>query len=130
MAERNIVRTLRRQLKDAYAAQADEVARLKDQITQLEGLLADTRKEVDYTAGVMQRRQGLILVLQSDRDRLTATIEVLSRRLASPAADEDPTRAGWRAGNAALQEYRDQMKAAGKTAPAATFPEHVWKRPS
>jgi chromosome segregation ATPase len=110
MADRNIVRTLRRQLKDARDARADEVARLNDQIMQLEGLLSDTRKEIDYTAGVMQRRQGLIMVLQSDRDRLTATVETLSRRLASPAADEDPTRAGWRAGNAALEQYRASTK--------------------
>jgi hypothetical protein len=38
-------------------------------------------------------------VLQSDRDRLTATIESLARRLASPTAERDASRAGWRAAN-------------------------------
>ena len=53
--------------------------------------------EIEY-----QRRQAVEahnLVLQSDRDRLTATIEALSRRLASPTAERDASRAGWRAAN-------------------------------
>lgn len=66
--------------------------------------------EVEY-----QRRQQLDarnMVLQSDRDRLTATIEVLARRLASPLSETDPSRAGWRSENRlspveqAMNKYR------------------------
>ena len=46
--------------------------------------------------------QDRLMVLQSDRDRLTATVEILARRLASPSADHDPARAGWRAANASI----------------------------
>lgn len=35
-------------------------------------------------------------VLESDRDRLTTVVEVLARRLVSPAAEMDRSRAGWR----------------------------------
>ncbi len=38
-------------------------------------------------------------VLESDRDRLTTVVEVLARRLMSPAAEKDRSRAGWRAMN-------------------------------
>lgn len=38
-----------------------------------------------------------VVVLLSDRDRLTAALEVLTRRFASPHAEQDPSRAGWRA---------------------------------
>lgn len=56
----------------------------------------------------MQQAQDHIAVLQGDRDALTRTIEVLSRRLASPAADLNVTRAGYRYANAPARSH-DQM---------------------
>lgn len=53
-----------------------------------------------------------LLVVQSDRDRLTAALETCTRRLASPTAEKDATRAGWRAANLAASQYsRDQALA-------------------
>lgn len=44
----------------------------------------------------LQKLHNHITVLQGDRDRLTAIVESLARRLASPSADYDPNRGGWR----------------------------------
>lgn len=55
-----------------------------------------------YTQQADAERANLlnqIDVLRSDRDRLTVALEVCTRRLASPGADSDPSRAGWRAAN-------------------------------
>jgi hypothetical protein len=55
-----------------------------------------------------QQRRELIAhkdVLLGDRDRLTATVEVLSRRLASPYADKDPVRGGWRGAQQATDPH-------------------------
>jgi multidrug resistance efflux pump len=69
--------------------------------------------EIEY-----QRRQALeaqIVVLQSDRDRLTATVEILSRRLASPAADRDVTRGGWRANGLSPSDFERMLRATSRS---------------
>lgn len=104
MAESRIVRTLRRQIKDAYA-------HLKHQVREVEVSRDSFRDAAQIAREALARAQerrlsegasyeSHIAVLQGDRDALTRTIEVLSRRLASPGADKDPARAGWRAAQA------------------------------
>lgn len=39
------------------------------------------------------------VVLLGDRDALTRALEVCTRRLASPTAEMDPSRGGWRSAN-------------------------------
>jgi chromosome segregation ATPase len=51
-----------------------------------------------HTAEIDQLRAH-VLVLQGDRDALTRTLEVCTRRLSSPTADKDPSRGGWRSAN-------------------------------
>ena len=107
MAESRIVRVLRRQLKDAFANRQHQVREIevsRDAAQFAREALARTeerQKSIDASY------EAHIAVLQGDRDALTRTIEVLSRRLASPQADRDPVRAGWRA-----QQALSNMKAA------------------
>lgn len=101
MAESRIVRTLRRQLKDAFANRQHQVREIE---VSRDGFrdAAQAAREALARAQEQEKSNSLgyeahIAVLQGDRDALTRTIEVLSRRLASPQADRDPVRAGWRA---------------------------------
>lgn len=84
------VRDLTNQLREAET----KIATLADdlQAARLARRAADDQNKQD-----IERQGAHIGVLQGDRDALTRTIEVLSRRLASPGADKDPARAGWRA---------------------------------
>lgn len=70
-----------------------EIERLSDQISRQEELLRYTEER---NKDLLTRHQNHIAVLAGDRDVLTRALEVCSRRLSSPAADQDPTRAGWR----------------------------------
>lgn len=78
----------------------DIIATHMRQIDNLKQALKEVQdgREKDRVFFVDQTRGGVsqLAVLQSDRDRLTAALEVCTRRLASPAADQDATRAGWR----------------------------------
>lgn len=89
---------------------------LRERVRVLEHQLNERNEECqDHQREVRKvNRQNEILqdhgmVLQSDRDRLTCALEVACRRLASPSADQDWTRAGWRTSNrmtaAAQNEY-------------------------
>lgn len=76
-------------LKDSLGAAQVTIRDLQDR---LENALSALR----LAERQQEQKEAHNLVLQSDRDRLTATIEALSRRLASPSAETDATRAGWR----------------------------------
>lgn len=54
-------------------------------------------RQISLLEAVVRNLEARNLVLQSDRDRLTAALESCTRRLASPEAELDRTRAGWRA---------------------------------
>lgn len=77
-----------RLLKD-WQDQKDQLDRLQ---RQYDAIVSDTRVLHER----LETQAGQIEVLRSDRDRLTAAIEVMARRHASPAAESDPSRAGWR----------------------------------
>lgn len=86
---RRIIATLRAELAstgEERLAARREVGEVKREI---ETLTETYRK-------MTAERDAQIKVLQSDRDRLTTAVEVLSRRIVSPAAERDVTRAGWR----------------------------------
>ena len=92
-------------------------AQLSAQIKELQDRLRDLREQLNQTiserdtveqklavatranAFLQQRHNEHAAVLQGDRDVLTRALEVCTRRLASPIADKDPVRAGWRAAN-------------------------------
>ncbi len=93
---------------------AAELRELNETITALEAKIAQMKECLEATHRRYRREieeinqenwqrhtsmSDQLAVLQSDRDRLTATVEVLSRRLASPTADKDARRAGWRHAN-------------------------------
>lgn len=68
--------------------------------TQVERLNEALERSEDVRRHAQEMDSAQISVLLGDRDRLTATVEILARRLASPSADRDATRAGWRANSA------------------------------
>ena len=78
-----------RELREHTGHLIDQIRQMTDQQTSLQQDLS--RKRAAYEAHT--------IVLQGDRDALTRVVEVLSRRLASPAADHDPSRGGWRSAN-------------------------------
>jgi hypothetical protein len=80
-----------------YLAQSNEI--VTSLRKQNDETLRDYHDERERFARETAGLHDHILVLQGDRDRLTATIEILSRRLASPYADKDPIRGGWRWAN-------------------------------
>jgi hypothetical protein len=90
--------TLRREIKDAQERVMQQGLRARDLEAQLEA--------VERTVTIERRQRDelsdTILVLQSDRDRLTAALDVCVRRLVSPGADRHVHRGGWRAANLAL----------------------------
>lgn len=54
------------------------------------------QRQIDQLHTTTNRQDAQLSVLRGDRARLTATIEILSRRLASPDAENDLARAGQR----------------------------------
>ena len=84
--------------------QADTIGSQLDTIRMLEKQLMEAQLARESAERRVKEQAAHIVVLQGDRDALTRTIEVLSRRLASPLADRDPVRAGWRAGMAAAAD--------------------------
>lgn len=86
--------------------QQERIQAYRDEITMLQSQLADARQvreelekqllEAERRSIDLERAVGREAVLASDRDRLTTAVEVLARRIVSPAAETDPTRAGWR----------------------------------
>jgi chromosome segregation ATPase len=76
-----------------------ELDRLRGQLSELQREATARQQEIEnrrQQAVIMAARIG---VLESDRDRLTTVVEVLARRLMSPTAEHDRSRAGWRALN-------------------------------
>lgn len=57
------------------------------------------RRQVESTAQRLNEEIEYTQVLQGDRDRLTAALELCTRRLASPYAERQLARAGWRGAN-------------------------------
>jgi len=84
-------------------AQAGQIAQLqKDLIAAEQRLRTALDDKLDETASYRRELDAAhdhLTVLKSDRDRLTVALEVCTRRLASPGADRDLTRGGWRAAN-------------------------------
>lgn len=87
------------------------------EITRLQAQISEMKRDYDEELARFTRElSGLsdhAIVLQGDRDRLTATIEVLSRRLASPYADKDRIRGGWRGANQAMEPINLKSEARG-----------------
>lgn len=86
--------------------EADELASLqlahgllKDEHAGLQLRHEEASQRIWEAESRLQQQASQIAVLSSDRDRLTATVESLARRLASPTAETDRTRAGWRHAN-------------------------------
>jgi len=79
-------------VKQDYEAGLERLRELSHEIQHLKEQNAGHHRAHD-------EKDAHIQVLLSDRDRLTAAIEILSRRLASPTADKHAHRAGWRAQN-------------------------------
>lgn len=90
----------RRVAGSLYETVKKEVEALRSRVYGLESETRILRETAQQGTHELQQARAHIQVLASDRDRLTATVEILSRRLASPAADSDPSRAGWRSTNA------------------------------
>lgn len=75
----------------------EELAHANDERRRLERELVGAQHEITNRIGMTTEMASRIGVLESDRDRLTTVVEVLARRLMSPAAEKDRSRAGWRA---------------------------------
>lgn len=71
------------------------ITRLVEESTTAQRARRDAERAADSRVLEIDQLRAHVL-LQGDRDALTRTIEVLARRLASPAADKDPSRGGWR----------------------------------
>jgi hypothetical protein len=93
-----------RDLQTEHDRRGREITTLTDQLTQASRQVADRDLDIRRLETEIGRCHDHLLVLQSDRDRLTCALEVACRRLASPTADQDYTRGGWRATNRIAQE--------------------------
>ena len=101
-----------RALRQAVIVVESTVIQLRGRIRDLEAQYA---RECESNKYLLTQHEQHAMVLQGDRDALTRTIEVLSRRLASPAADRNPYRAGWRGANMAINEQPLNEKATDPT---------------
>lgn len=103
MAESRIVRSLRRRHTITcgnYDRLVGERELERDTARRLAEYRADAIKRIEeQNKSIISKFEAHILVLLGDRDALTRTLEVCTRRLASPTADRDPYRAGWRGVN-------------------------------
>jgi len=107
----------KRERQQAAQTKDQTIAVLQEAIAQRNGdytILLDRLHRAEETNTLLiQQATEHATVLQGDRDALTRALEVCTRRLASPMADRDPRRAGWRAANALhvvdpLQQILDQ----------------------
>lgn len=123
MSPKVITRQLYDDLKDSLNAAQVTIADLQQQRSDAakifdEGAerrdqrIAALERDVAHCEQQREKDRAQIGVLQSDRDRLTAALEVVTRRLASPAAETVPSRAGWRAANEA--NARSSTKMSGR----------------
>lgn len=69
----------------------------QSEIVELQRKLKAAEQQIENRIAMTAEMGSRIGVLESDRDRLTTAVEVLARRLVSPAAEKDRSRAGWRA---------------------------------
>lgn len=92
---------------DEHHEQLAHNSMLKNQCAALSHQVENLQRELEI-------RSSRLMVLQSDRDRLTAAIEVMARRHASPSAENDRTRAGWRHAQANSEEATRRERAADK----------------
>lgn len=97
MAKRKTIRELERTITDLRL----DIGELTCTNEQLRWDLQQAEKRVQAADASTEKLRELGAahqrVLLGDRDVLTRALEVCTRRLASPAADRDPVRAGWRA---------------------------------
>lgn len=91
-------------MTDARLTKTQLIAQLtatRGALQQVEDRREDERQERQRLETELRTQQDLFrareAVLLSDRDALTRALEIQSRRLASPAADRDVFRAGFRA---------------------------------
>lgn len=90
-------------LQRINVGQVDEINHLRAVVDQRERDIKALREKQETE---LKAYRAQITVLLGDRDRLTATVEILSRRLMSPAAEHDVTRGGWRGANRNLESLR------------------------
>ncbi len=98
------LRDVLRDLQTEHDRRGREITGLQETIAKVQNLLEDRDLDVRRLEKEIGRCHDHLTVLQSDRDRLTCALEVACRRLASPTADQDYTRGGWRAANRIYQE--------------------------
>jgi chromosome segregation ATPase len=91
-------------LQASIATLRTQLAEVTSTTTRLHNDLAAAVGTTNRLAEDLKRANDHILVLQGDRDRLTTALEVCTRRLASPYADKDPSRGGWRSANQMTEE--------------------------
>lgn len=89
-------------LRQEIKASRVDMARSEDGRRELLRQVAQAQQVIDQRGIEQQRLEDHILVLQSDRDRITAALEVCVRRLASPHAEANIARGGWRGANRLL----------------------------
>jgi len=87
-------KTLTQQLIDTRY----ELSQLQTQASYRQRELDALSTHIRSLGDTIERRDSQIAVLQSDRDRLTAALEVQCRRHASPTAEYDRSRSGRYAG--------------------------------
>lgn len=80
------------------------------EIVDLRTKLKAAEHEIKNRAEMAVQMGSRIGVLQSDRDRLTTVVEVLARRLMSPIAEMDQSRAGWRSFTNAISPRDEASK--------------------
>jgi len=107
--KRNTLATRSHRALSAQIVELQEALTLRMDLT--ESLRHELARNTERTKDLIAQHEQHAMVLLGDRDALTRTIEVLSRRLASPAADRDPYRAGWRGANMAINEQPLNQKA-------------------
>lgn len=74
----------------------DEWQDQQTEIVEMQRKLKGAEQQIENRVTTINQMGSRIGVLESDRDRLTTVVEVLARRLVSPQAELDRSRAGWR----------------------------------
>lgn len=76
-----------------------ELMNTRSRANGLDGELSQAKAKLESVGNENLRLIDEVAILRSDRDRLTAVVEVCTRRIASPEVESigDIRRAGWRA---------------------------------
>jgi len=87
----------RKALEAAQARVLDLNRELASLTKRVQDQVQENKEMREYYQQCEADRRDREIVLLGDRDALTRALEVCARRLASPIADKDPSRGGWRA---------------------------------